>query len=126
MIIQKEGVKMEHIKITYEDGEVWRAKWKTENDCYESEDVVTVCDPSGCRNELGASETLYVPLNELLDDKELKVEEITESEYLFYIQSRLLESIKIKVEEYKEKLRELQMRESGIMDYMDTLRNNIS
>lgn len=121
---------MEYIKITYEDGEVWRAKRNAEDDCYISEDVVAVCNPAGCRNELGVSETLYVPLNEMLDDKELKVEEITESEYLFYIQSKLLDSIEAESKEnrerYKEKVMELQKRKSDIMDYMDTLRNNIS
>lgn len=97
---------MEFIKITYDDGEVWRAKFHEKRGSYVSESVGLIVDKDGSRNGLVVDEIVYQTWEELQLDKSIKAEEIVESEYLYHTQLKLLDSINGEVYRYKRKLKE--------------------
>lgn len=81
----------EYIKITYEDGEVWRARWDKKNERYCSDGAMLIVNKDSSRVELRPDSFMYFSHEELLEDKELTVEIISEEEYLKHSNNLMVE-----------------------------------
>ena len=97
----------EYIKITYDDGEVWRAKYDKDNDRYCSEGVMYVSGSDSSKVELLPNEFLNASYEELLEFEELTVEEITKEEYDKQSKSFMVEYFDEEIEALENEIAEL-------------------
>lgn len=116
---------MEYIKITYDNGVEWFAKWNSELKRYESEAIRVLSDESGSRNELVIDQVEHSTFKELQQESQGKAEGISRAEYWIYIHKLILQRKQNEIKEMRAELDGLISEEKEYANYIAELEQGI-
>jgi hypothetical protein len=96
----------DYIKITYADGEVWKARYDVEREHYCSDDVMLHTCFKKSEYKLSPCEFVCETFEELKKDKNIKVEIITGEEYKKHVNGLMLEFLNDEIAELEDELKD--------------------